>query len=185
MRRIADIVAHLLIYTRRAEGATAERLDVTAPIQGVFKILGEQLRVRGIEVTTELQSGLEVLGDSIRLEQIFVNLVVNARDALERAPHVSPKRIIVRTYATTTATTQHVVCEVIDNGCGIPERVRDRIFEPFFTTKEAGKGTGLGLSISRQIVEEHGGQIVVDSTTGGTTFRVLLPAAATRGAPEG
>jgi C4-dicarboxylate-specific signal transduction histidine kinase len=175
--RIADIVGHLRIYSRRAEGPIAERLDIRAPIEGVFKILGEQLRIRGIQVEKELPPGLEVVGDTIRLEQVFMNLVINARDALQRRAEDEPRRLVLRSFAQGEPPAREVVCEVSDNGGGVPEPVRERIFEPFFTTKEAGQGTGLGLSITRQIVEEHGGQIELESPPGGATFRVRLPAA--------
>ena len=117
-----------------------------------------------------------VWGDQSRLEQVFLNLLLNARSALHASSR-APKELHLR-----TCRVQHsefgeaVQVEVRDSGVGIPSSMLHQVFQPFFTTKEAGKGTGLGLSISRSIVEEHRGRIEVESTVGeGTTFRILLP----------
>jgi signal transduction histidine kinase len=102
-----------------------------------------------------------------QLNQVFLNLLMNACDAMDSAGHI---RVVTRTIA------DGVRIEVQDDGSGIPEEVRSRIFDPFFTTKPVGKGTGLGLSLSHGIVERHGGRMTVESESGqGTTFRVELP----------
>lgn len=102
-----------------------------------------------------------------QLNQVFLNLLVNAAQAMEKQGH-----IVVRTRLDNDM----VIVSVADNGKGMPEQVKNRIFEPFFTTKEAGKGTGLGLSISADIIRKHGGEISVESAVGvGTTFTVKLP----------
>lgn len=103
-----------------------------------------------------------------QLNQVFLNLLVNAAHAMEDKQGI----ITVRTWCNSDS----VFVSVADNGCGIPEEIRQRIFEPFFTTKEAGKGTGLGLSISQDIIRKHEGILTVDSKVGkGTTFTVKLP----------
>jgi two-component system NtrC family sensor kinase len=110
----------------------------------------------------------EILCFPQQLNQVFLNLLVNAAHAMEDRQG----NITVRTWSKC----DHVFVSVADNGCGMPEEVRQRIFEPFFTTKEAGKGTGLGLSISYDIIRKHEGKITVDSEAGkGTTFTVELP----------
>ena len=110
----------------------------------------------------------EILCFPQQLNQVFLNLLVNAAHALgDRQGNIT-----VRTWSNS----DHIFVSVADNGCGMPEEIRQRIFEPFFTTKEAGKGTGLGLSISYDIIRKHDGEITVDSEVGkGTTFTVKLP----------
>jgi histidine kinase len=113
------------------------------------------------------------------LEQVFINLVMNARDSMEeeRAGGYGEDKessLTIRSYQEDGK----VVVTMSDTGTGMPESVRDRIFEPFFTTKEVGKGTGLGLSISYGIVKDYGGVIEVESEVGiGTTFTLTFPAA--------
>jgi signal transduction histidine kinase len=106
-----------------------------------------------------------------QLRQVFLNLVVNAAQAVEAGGHV---------LVATRPDGDHVIVSVADDGCGIPPELIDRIFDPFFTTKPVGVGTGLGLGIAHQIVSSHGGEIQVESTVGtGTVFRVRLPVAPT------
>ncbi len=179
--RATRIINHLREFGRKAEVAT-DLIDINRPIENVFNLLGQQLRVHNIKVRTSLHPGLPpIKGDANRLEQVFVNLVLNARDAIEerREGYGAPKDglISVKTFPKNG----EVVVEISDNGVGIPEKQRDRIFEPFFTTKEVGKGTGLGLSISYGIVRDLGGGIEVDSEVGfGTTFTLTFPAAEDR-----
>ena len=107
--------------------------------------------------------------DPNRIQQVFLNLVTNARDAL--AGRERPKLVVRSSYAGDL-----IRVSVSDNGSGIPEKVLQRIFDPFFTTKDVGKGTGLGLSISFGIVKDHGGAIRAESREGeGTAFTVELP----------
>lgn len=102
-----------------------------------------------------------------QLNQVFVNLLVNASQAL-----IDKGEIRIRTWIAESS----IFIAISDNGPGIPEEIRHRLFEPFFTTKEVGKGTGLGLSISYDIVKKHGGEITIDSEEGrGTTFTVQIP----------
>jgi CheY-like chemotaxis protein len=115
-----------------------------------------------------------VLGSAQRLEQVFLNLLVNAVQALPDGRAENELRVTLRTTAA-----REVVVEVSDNGPGIADDVRPRIFDPFFTTKPVGLGLGLGLSICHGIVTNHGGAITVDSAPGrGSTFQVVLPARA-------
>src|SRR2546429_5155854 len=113
----------------------------------------EQLRLREIEVTVDL--GLEepvVLGNAIQLEQVFVNLLTNARDAVAEAP-----RKAIRISGSTGSGAVEV--SLADSGHGIPPGLERRVLDPFFTTKEVGKGTGLGLSLTYRVLNEHGGAI--------------------------
>jgi signal transduction histidine kinase/HAMP domain-containing protein len=177
VNKMAEIIDHMRIFTRRTEGAPTEIIVVNSIVEEAFKFLGQQLRNHNIEVHEDLGSDLpKITGDPIRLEQVFLNLVSNARNAMEGGGK-EKKVIEIRTYADNTNGDSSVVIEVKDNGGGVPEHVREKIFQPFFTTNAPGKGTGLGLSVSSKIIEEHRGRIELDSVVGeGATFRVILPA---------
>jgi PAS domain S-box-containing protein len=177
INKMAEIIDHMRIFTRRTDGVPQEKIDLNDIVEGAFMFLGQQLRNNNIEVQEDLGSYLpKVLGDPIRLEQVFLNLVSNARNAVE-GDDKEKKIIEIITYADNTNGLSSVVIEVKDNGGGVPEHKRKKIFQPFFTTNEPGKGTGLGLSVSNKIIEEHQGRIELDSTVGeGTTFRMILPA---------
>jgi PAS domain S-box-containing protein len=185
VNKMAEIIDHMRIFTRRTEGIPKEMIDVNSVIEGALKFVGQQLKNRNIEVVRELSPDLpKVIGDAIRLEQVVMNLITNARNAVEISGK-EHKSIEIRTYSENRNQIDNqlsaidnpaVVVEVTDNGVGIPEDLREKIFQPFFTTREPGKGTGLGLSVASKIVEEHNGRIEVESQVGeGTTFRVLLP----------
>ena len=118
------------------------------------------------------------MADADRLEQVFINLLINARDAIEekwksKTPQKNDKKITLKSRQKAN----RIYIEVQDSGVGIPGSISDRIFEPFFTTKNVGKGTGLGLSISYRIVQDFGGNIQVVSTKGGgARFIIDFPA---------
>jgi histidine kinase len=125
----------------------------------------------------------EILGDADRLEQVIINLLINARDAIEeRPPDTGSKAIEIASGYTT----DQVYFRVCDSGVGIPAAVQAKIFDPFYTTKKVGKGTGLGLSISYGIIKECGGTIRADgSALGGACFVCRFPHAPTPSGEEG
>ncbi|MCJ7618082.1 MAG: ATP-binding protein, partial [Desulfobacterales bacterium] len=135
--------------------------------------LGQQLKLREIEVQLDLDDNIpHIMADNNKLEQVFINLVVNARDAIEEKGKPGGK-VSVRSFFEKG----QVKVSVSDTGTGIPEDIIDKIFEPFFTTKEVGKGTGLGMSISYGIIKDYGGTIKVKSQVGlGTSFELEFPA---------
>ena len=150
------------------------------PIRNVFTLLGSQLEARGIRWELALDYHLpQILGDANRLEQVFINLLLNARDAMladEKAVRSqetpTAKAIKIESYLIGN----RVVVTVSDTGPGVPEAIKNKVFEPFFTTKKTGEGTGLGLSISYGIIREHHGTIEIDSgKTHGATFRLTFP----------
>ncbi|MBV6341984.1 sensor histidine kinase [Candidatus Magnetobacterium casense] len=184
--KMAAIIDHMRIFTRRTEVMSMELIDINTVVEGPFKLLGQQLKLSGIDVIKNMAPDLpRINGDIIRLEQVFINLINNAKNALKNVPETdSPtdKTLKVTTCLTTNSNLPScpnvIVVEVEDNGPGIPESIRDKIFQPFFTTNDPGKGTGLGLSVSKKIVDEHGGMISVQSDAGrATIFRVVLPIA--------
>ena len=170
--RATNIIDHLRDFGRKSD-LKVYPVDLNGPIRGVFTLLGQQLKLRNIEVNLELDEGLpKILADRNRLEQIFLNLVTNARDALEAKGPEAPKKLTI----TTSREGKAVVTAVWDTGTGMPEGIRKKIFEPFFTTKEAGQGTGLGLSITYNLVKDFKGNIEVESVPDvGTTFKVSFP----------
>ena len=172
VRKATEIITHLRTFGRPAP-VTLEPIDISAVIERSLSLVQEQLRLRGIDVSLERsESGLTVLGNPIQLEQVFINLLTNARDALAES-----RRKEVRISSSLEG--ELVSIRFADTGTGISPDVVQRIFDPFFTTKEVGAGTGLGLSIAYSIVNEHGGQIWVDGRPGrGAIFHVELPVAA-------
>lgn len=174
--RAAEIIGHLREFGRKSQ-ASLENVDINDPIRGVFTLIGHELALDGIEVALDLRSVASIKAHANRLEQVFFNLVVNARDAMvgEGAPS-SPERPRRIDIASRDADGL-VEVSVADTGRGIPAAVLHRIFEPFFTTKESGGGMGLGLSITYGIVKDYGGDIEVTSEPGqGCRFRLRFPA---------
>jgi C4-dicarboxylate-specific signal transduction histidine kinase len=169
--RMTRIIEHLQIFARQHRVAQ-ESVNLHEVLTDTFILLEEQLRLRNIELHLDLAESLpNMLGDRVRLEEVVLNLVTNARDAMEAK---GQGRLALRTWH---AVERRQVClEVRDSGGGIPAELVDRIFDPFFTTKDPGKGTGLGLSIVHGIIEEHHGHIQVESTEGvGTLFTLSFP----------
>ena len=149
-------------------------LDVSDIVRDVLHLLEADAARRSVDVEVILEPGMPaVVGDRVQLQQLMLNLMLNALDAMETGG-----RLAVRTQRGRRA--DEVLVEVEDTGSGIPPGVRTKIFEPFYTTKPQGRGTGLGLSICYGIVEEHRGRIEVDSQPGrGAAFRVFLPTGGT------
>ncbi|MCU0555915.1 MAG: PAS domain S-box protein [Desulfobacterales bacterium] len=178
--RATKIISHMREFGRQSD-VTLAQVQLNQVLDKAFEFFSQQLKVRGIAVARDYHPNLPlVMADADRLEQVFINLLINARDAIEdhwqamALPPPGAKRIDLKTYLAGN----RVVAEVADSGGGIPEALRDRIFEPFFTTKEVGKGTGLGLSISYGIVKDCGGDIQVVSAEGqGACFRLSFPVA--------
>jgi C4-dicarboxylate-specific signal transduction histidine kinase len=172
VRKATEIITHLRTFGRSA-AISLEPVDVRETINRAISLTGEQLRQRAIDVELELSpDDAFVLGNPIQLEQVFINLLTNARDAL--SDELDEKRITIAT----AREGERVKITFSDTGPGIPPGLEQRIFDPFFTTKEVGTGTGLGLSITYGIVKEHGGQIVVASGAhDGACFEIELPVA--------
>jgi len=172
VRRAAAIIDHMRIFGRKAVGSPAP-IDVCAAAKAAVELMSEQLRQARIALHVSCAGDVPpVLGHQVQVEQVVLNLLTNARDALldcatvEACIHVS-----VRT------TGDAVELRVGDNAGGIAPEHLDRVFEPFFTTKAAGKGTGLGLSVSYGIITDMHGTISVENTAGGAAFTVRLPVA--------
>lgn len=171
-RRIRDIVQALAGFSRA--GVERTTVSLCEALRSAITMSGNQIRHRA-RISLDHQGDFYVVAGEAELAQVFLNLLVNASQALPDGTGET-NEIRVRTYADAVA--ERVVCEVTDTGSGIAPEILPRIFDPFFTTKPVGQGTGLGLSICRQTVRALGGEIEVESEVGvGTTFRVLLPPA--------
>ncbi len=170
-RRASRIVQNLLTFARqhKAEKGPAA---INQVLDDTLELRGYELRVRGIDVRREYDEALpDTMGDGHQLQQVFLNLITNAEQAMERAEG-RHHRLTVRTRRSGDA----IRIEVEDTGSGVPANLLERIFNPFFTTKPTGHGTGLGLSISLGIVREHEGRIWAENAPqGGARFVVELP----------
>ncbi len=177
--RAAKIVNGLLNLSRPGTpGADRQPIDLNTVIGDVFGLLEHQFAASRIKVRKDLADvPVLVSGIEHQLQQVFLNLFLNARDAMPSGGWLT---------VTTRADDAHAVVEIADTGSGIPPEHLARIYDPFFTTKAIGRGTGLGLSITYGIVQEHDGTIRCDSAVGqGTRFTVALPIAATLAAARG
>jgi histidine kinase len=173
--RASGIINHMRDFGRQSD-ITLEPVNLNAVLQSSCEFFARQLSLRQIEVDWQLAEVLPpVMAMPNRLEQVFTNMLLNARDAIEerseRDPN-APRRITVRT----TVEDREVVVRVCDTGKGIPRSLLNKIFEPFFTTKSVGKGTGLGLSISYGLVKDFGGSIqAANMPEGGACFILRFP----------
>jgi DNA-binding NtrC family response regulator len=186
VKRMAKIIQHIRTFSRQDTFAFV-KVDLNETIEAALSLLGEQLRLHEIEVVRDFAPDLpRITGEPYQLEQVWINLITNARDAVDekekwissgRLPGNSyRKRITVSTIHNKESENPSVEVRVYDNGIGIAEGQKEKIFEPFFTTKEVGKSMGLGLSISYGIIESHKGRIEAESKEGeGCGFSVLLP----------
>ena len=205
VKHMAETVGHLRVFSRDSSEEEGVSFSINDTIRSSLGLLEAQLKTHGIVLHLDLsEEPLTVSGNSHHMEQVFLNLIGNARDALDEKGEVVDREIAhdrgqtadvkmdydespgergdgtegwaKRLNIRTRREDDDVVVEVEDNGVGIDEADVGRVFEPFFTTKEADKGTGLGLSISYAFVKDHGGEIVCESRKGeGTVFRVRMP----------
>ena len=166
--RASEIVNNLLNFSRTGAAEIAN-VDVNHVVEETLSLVAHPLKTSQIQVVKNLGDGLPaVRGSANKLQQVFLNLFLNARDAMPSGGILEVR---------TSAHNGSVEIEVVDTGAGIPREHINRIFDPFFTTKSSGRGTGLGLSVSYGIIKEHAGKVDVRSAPGkGTSFHVELPA---------
>ncbi len=173
--RAATITNHMRTFGRES-AETGQRISLGEVVEDALGMIGEQLKNHGITVKTAREPGLLVLGNAIRLEQVLLNLLGNARDAVEARSKESGGAMLIEVKAYRVASKNLAVVTIADNGGGIEPTILERIFDPFFTTKAPGKGTGLGLSISYGIVQDMGGSLEAANICDGAAFTVTLPA---------
>ncbi len=172
LHRIAEIVKNLREFSRIDDKETFVQANIHEGLKSALLLAGNEIKYFA-DVKTEFGDVPLILCDAGALNQVFLNIFVNAAQAIQEQQRPSKGVITIKTYREE----ELIVCEIGDDGPGISESMRGKIFDPFFTTKEVGKGTGLGLSISYDIiVNKHGGSISVDtSEMGGALFRISLP----------
>ena len=172
--RIEKIVEHLREFSRQTKPEFHE-IDINQPIENALIITGQQLLNHNISLVRKLSEDLpKVMGDPNQLEQVFLNLISNARDAMDDI--TVPKELTISSYLSDHEGPPLIVVSVKDTGVGIPEENIDKVLEPFFSTKPVGKGTGLGLSLCFGIIEAHQGRIEIKNRQDkGTEVKVLLP----------
>ncbi|MBD3645945.1 MAG: hypothetical protein HUJ31_00525 [Pseudomonadales bacterium] len=165
--RITRITQGLLSYSRPSAGAR-QQLDARMPVRKALSLVEQRAQAAGVEIVDRLPDDeITVMANADELEQVFVNLLFNALDAMADGGTL--------TVSVTTSDGAHVIA-VEDTGEGVDAETRERIFEPFFTTKPEGEGTGLGLSICVGLIRSHGGSIDLSSSAGrGTIASVKLP----------
>ena len=175
--RMSQIIQHLRAFSRKPR-EEFEPVNLNDVAQNALILLREQLRQRGITLIENYAPDLPpVLGEANSLEQIVINLLTNARDALENHPD---GQIAIETATYDDGKRVYAELRVRDNGPGVPEDIRQQIFDPFFTTKDPNKGTGLGLAISLEIAQKHHGFLLLGEAERGAEFILRVPVAESR-----
>jgi signal transduction histidine kinase len=169
VKRLSEMTRRLMNFARDvSDEPKMEDMLVNQPIHDAVAMVQHEYRNSNILIETHLREGLPPIhGNANSLQQVFLNMLINARDAMPNGGTISIE---------TESTGYHVIVKFADTGCGIAKAHLERVFMPFFTTKGEGSGTGLGLSVCRKIISEHKGEIKVESEVGkGTTFSIFLP----------
>ncbi len=172
LARITGIIRNLRDFSRIDQPDAVAEFDINTGINATLIVVRNETKYH-CNVNLELGDVPKILGNAGQVNQVLLNILVNASHAIKSQERSENGNITVRTFAEDKC----VVCEISDDGPGIPQEIISKIFDPFFTTKPVGKGTGLGLSVSHDIVvNKHKGQLLVDSTVGkGTKFTIRLP----------
>ncbi|HEX5790017.1 MAG TPA: ATP-binding protein, partial [Luteolibacter sp.] len=169
-KRAADVIHHLRALIQRKERGAMERVNLNEIVGDVERLTRSERAVRDVDLELSLQQDLpEVMAGRVELQQVMLNLMVNAMDAMQDLP-AGKRQLIVST------TTNHdaVMLTVLDSGPGVPDEIRQSIFQPFYTTKQ--HGLGMGLAICKSIVEAHEGRLICDDQPdGGAAFRIEFP----------
>ncbi|MEI8375499.1 MAG: ATP-binding protein [Planctomycetota bacterium] len=178
--RMAKIIERVRMFAREAGKPEVHSVQLNQVVQSAVEMVGEHLRVQGIALECELTEALPpVSANPFSLEEVVLNLITNARDAVLEKIGATPApfaRILVRTFPCSRGETRWGVVQVIDEGSGIPREILPKVFEPFFTTKPPNQGTGIGLMVCKHIVEQFGGTIEIESEPGlGTTVTFAFP----------
>ena len=167
--RLRDIISSLRRFSHPDRGQL-EILSINDVLESTVKIIWSELKNKVTLHYQLCEQPLMVRANPSQLSQVFLNLLMNAAQAMDKSP--------AQIQITTALVDEQVMIRICDNGCGMSTALQKRIFEPFYTTKDVGKGTGLGLSLSKAIIEEHQGHIDVESTLGrGSCFSIMLPVA--------
>jgi C4-dicarboxylate-specific signal transduction histidine kinase len=171
--RSSSIIDHIRTFTRK-RNFSFQQVDLNASILNAIELIRKQIKNSGIDLIFALDDSVpKIYGDNLSLEQLFINLILNSRDAI-----LAKKDIHDNFTGIIKITTFHdnkVKLVIEDNGGGISKDIISKIWMPFFTTKRKGSGTGIGLSLSHRIIEEHNADVLIDSSDDGTVFTILFP----------
>ncbi len=172
LEKISKIVKNLREFSRIDELATLDKYNINDGIETALVVVRNQIQ-SDADIRKELSEVPLIICNPGKINQVLLNILVNAAQAIEAQERDDKGTITIKTYQTD----DEVVCEISDDGCGISSETVSKIYEPFFTTKPVGQGTGLGLSVSYDIIViQHKGKLIVDSTVGkGTKFTIKLP----------
>jgi two-component system C4-dicarboxylate transport sensor histidine kinase DctB len=165
--RMGAIIGQLKGFARKNH-ETVSTVDLTHAIEAATLLLQNEFETHAVHLEIDIREALKVVGDTVRTEQVLINLLHNAIDAVAAQPKRSVSVVLEREG-------DHAIIRVRDSGLGIPDQVAQHLFEPFFTTKPCGKGLGLGLAISSSIVQAMNGQLTAHNRAGGAEFMVRLP----------
>ncbi len=184
--RMEHIIEHVRMFAREAGKPKTSRVQLNDVVNSAIELLGAQFRSHGVDLATELAPDLPlVMANPFSLEEVLLNLLANARDAVEEAypgAVTNEGKVNIKTSVREGETRRRVRIELTDNGNGVSREHLERVFEPFYTTKDPDKGTGLGLSVSKSIVEQLDGRIWMESAPGdGTKVSIVFPVAENTG----
>lgn len=179
VKRMSKIINHMRTFARQ-DSQKFDRININDSVDNALSLMNEQLRLHGIAIIMSLEQNLPLIsGEPYQIEQVIINIISNARDAIDEKAKCQPEQLMgwsKRLVINTLLVNNWVCIEISDNGIGMTEETKEKIFNPFYTTKEVGKATGLGMSISYGIVESHKGRIDVESELGkGTKVSIKLP----------
>jgi len=177
VERIRNIIDHVRAFSRSHNGFINASFNINESIKSALSMISMQYRINGIDLVTHFEKEIpSIIGNDYKFQQVILNLVGNAKDALLEKKNKIKKNFPMSIMIRTRNDKHHIKVEVEDNGIGIKPEIMDKVLLPFFTTKEAGKGTGLGLSISYGLIKEIKGSIDVRSEVlKGTTIIISLP----------
>ncbi len=172
INRITKIIDHMRLFTTKSKIEYIQEVEINKPLQDSLSFVSQQLRINQVKVILELGKALPVvLADANKLEQVFLNIITNAKDAMETI-RGNEKKLYIRSFTKNN----YVIVTIKDTGGGILKENRDKVFEPFFTSKDPGRGTGLGMSISYGIINEFSGKLTFETEENvGTVFKIELP----------
>jgi len=172
--RSSSIIDHIRTFSRK-RGFSFQQADLNACILNAIELINNQMKNIGIDLIFVLDDSVpRIYGDNLSLEQLFINLILNSKDAI--TSKMGPASDFHGVIKITTTFNDGIVKLIIeDNGSGIPEDIIPKIWSPFFTTKQKGKGTGIGLSLSHRIIKEHNADVSINSSGEGTVFTIIFP----------
>ncbi len=181
LARASTIINHMRSFGREANEEFSP-VSVKNVVENATRFIGDQMRVKNIDLVVDIPDTCrQIMGHPTQLEQVVLNMITNARDAIEEANarrKNTHRAGVIHASVIDNNESDNICIIVQDDGGGIPDHIRDRIFDPFFTTKEVGTGTGIGLSISYGIIANMGGSISADNVNDGARFTISLPVAA-------